>query len=276
MQLEAGLQSRSKRFFQWKIDVSRLKEATMFEQAVLPSGPPSGRFWAVAIGVTGEVLLVGCALIAPVLWPQFLPRPKLLTWLSLPTSPPSPVKPPAPVHVRPLRTPWQMIDERLRQPGAIPDKVATIEDPPDASPGVGGGISTGDLSGLVISVLKESSRVTPPLRPPEPKIARPMKPEAEPTPRVNVGGMVSMARLVRRVEPAYPSLARHARISGTVELTGVIGVDGRIRELQVVNGHPLLARAALEAVRQWVYEPTLLNGKPVEVIAPITVNFVLK
>ena len=46
-------------------------------------------------------------------------------------------------------------------------------------------------------------------------------------------------------------------------MTGVIGVDGRIRELQVVNGHPLLARVALEAVRQWVYEPTLLNGKPV-------------
>ena len=85
-----------------------------------------------------------------------------------------------------------------------------------------------------------------------------------------------MARLVRRREPVCPPLARQARISGTVELTGLIGADSRIRELQVVNGHPLLARAALEAVRQWVYEPTLLNGKPVEVIAPITVNFVLK
>ena len=85
-----------------------------------------------------------------------------------------------------------------------------------------------------------------------------------------------MARLVRRREPVGPPLARQARISGTVELTGVIGVDGRIRELQVGNAHPLLARAALEAVRQWVYEPTLLNGKPVEVIAPITLNFVLK
>jgi protein TonB len=63
------------------------------------------------------------------------------------------------------------------------------------------------------------------------------------------------------------------RISGAVELTGVIGVDGHIRELQIVHGHPLLARAALDAVRQWVYEPTLLDGEPVEVIAPITVNF---
>ena len=249
----------------------------MFEQAVLSSGPPSGRYWAVAIGETGEVLLVMCALVAPAIWPQFLPRPKLLTWLSLPASPPSPVKPPPPVHVRPLRTPWQMIGEPLRHPVAIPDKVAIIEDPPDSAPGVDGGVDAGDLSRLAIGVLNQFSRAAPPSRPAEPKIAQPMKPAlAEPAPRVNVGGMVDMARLVRRVEPAYPPLARQARISGTVELTGVIGVDGRIRELQVVNGHPLLARAALEAVRQWVYEPTLLNGKPVEVIAPITVNFVLK
>jgi len=248
----------------------------MFEQAVRPSGPPSGRCWAVMIGITGEVLLVACALIAPVIWPQFLPRPKLLTWLSLPAPPVSPVKPPPPVHVRPVRMPWQMMGEKLRRPVAIPDKVAIIEDPPDAAPGVDGGVSNGDLGGLVIGILNQSSRVVLP-RPPEPQIAQRVKPaEAEPTPRVKVGGVVDMARFVRRVEPVYPSLARQARISGAVELTGVIGVDGRIRELQVVNGHPLLARAALEAVRQWVYEPTLLNGKPVEVIAPITVNFVLK
>jgi protein TonB len=179
-----------------------------------------------------------------------------------------------PVHVRPVSRPWQATGETLTQPVAIPDKVAIIENPPSAPPGVEGGVSTGDLSGLVFSVLNQSSRVAP--RPPEPKIAPPVKPaEAEPPPKVNVGGAVNMASLVRRVEPVYPVLARQARISGTVELLGVIGVDGRIRELQVVNGHPLLARAALEAVRQWVYEPTLLNGKPVEVIAPITVNFVL-
>jgi len=169
-----------------------------------------------------------------------------------------------------------MIGERLRQPLVIPNKVAIIEDPPDAAPSVDGGIGIGDLTGLVSSVLNPSSRVTPPSRPQETKIAQPVKP-AEPEPPIRVkASVVEMARIVRRIEPVYPPLARQARISGTVELTGVIGVDGRIRELQVVNGHPLLARAALEAVRQWVYEPTLLNGKPVEVIAPITVNFVLK
>jgi periplasmic protein TonB len=249
----------------------------MFEQAVLPSGPPSGRCWAVVIGITAEVLLVACALIAPVIWPQFLPRPKLLTWLNLPAPPPSPAKSAPPAHVRPARTPWQMIGEKLIQPVAIPDKVALIEDPPGAAPGLQGGVSTGDLAGLVTSVLNQFSRVTPPPRPAEPQISQPVKPAATALPiRINVGGDVKMARIIRRVDPIYPSLAREARISGTVELTGVIGVDGHIRELQAIKGHPLLARAALEAVRQWIYEPTLLNGRPVEVIAPITVNFLFR
>src|SRR5262249_38066466 len=87
---------------------------------------------------------------------------------------------------------------------------------------------------------------------------------------------VQLAKIVHRVEPAYPVLARQARISGTVQLTGVIGIDGHIRELQVISGHPLLTKAALDAVPEWVYEPTLLNGEPVEVIAPITVTFRLE
>lgn len=84
-----------------------------------------------------------------------------------------------------------------------------------------------------------------------------------------------MAKLVRKVFPEYPPIARAARIYGVVRLIGTIGKDGTIRGLQLVSGHPMLARAALEAVQQWIYEPTLLNGKPVEVIAPIEVNFTL-
>jgi protein TonB len=84
-----------------------------------------------------------------------------------------------------------------------------------------------------------------------------------------------MAKLIRKVIPEYPALARTARISGVVHLMGTIGKDGTIRNLQLVDGHPMLARAALQAVEQWVYEPTLLNGEPVEVIAPIEVSFTL-
>jgi protein TonB len=85
--------------------------------------------------------------------------------------------------------------------------------------------------------------------------------------------VVKEAVVVRRVEPVYPDLARRARISGEVQLEGVIGTDGRIRELKVLSGHPLLTKAALDAVSQWLYRPTTLNGEAVEVIAPITVTF---
>ena len=84
-----------------------------------------------------------------------------------------------------------------------------------------------------------------------------------------------MARPIHRVEPIYPSIARQARVAGVVELQGVIGTDGRIHELKVLSGHPLLVKAAVDAVSQWIYAPTILNGQPVEVAAPITVNFKL-
>jgi protein TonB len=83
------------------------------------------------------------------------------------------------------------------------------------------------------------------------------------------------AKIVKRVIPTYPPLAKQARISGTVRLEGVISREGRIVNLQVLYGHPLLTQAALQAVGQWLYQPTLLNGEPVEVIAPIDVHFTL-
>ncbi len=110
--------------------------------------------------------------------------------------------------------------------------------------------------------------------PPPPPIPAPEVHQQPSTP-IRVGGDVQMAKLLRKVVPAYPELARAARISGVVRLIGVIAKDGAVRDLHIVSGHPLLARAAMEAVQQWVYKPTLLNGDPVEVIAPIEVSFTL-
>jgi periplasmic protein TonB len=111
-----------------------------------------------------------------------------------------------------------------------------------------------------------------------PAVARPPHPPTVPTAPagpIRVGGDVQMAKLLRKIIPEYPPLAKTARVSGVVRLLGVIAKDGTIQNLQLISGHPLLARAALEAVKQWVYQPTLLNGQPVEVIAPIDVNFTL-
>jgi protein TonB len=86
---------------------------------------------------------------------------------------------------------------------------------------------------------------------------------------------VIQSKLVHQVRPAYPPLAKQARIKGQVLLSAVISREGRIQELRLVSGHPLLAPAAMEAVRQWLYSPTLLNGDPVEVLTTIEVNFTL-
>jgi protein TonB len=86
---------------------------------------------------------------------------------------------------------------------------------------------------------------------------------------------VQQANLIRQVRPQYPPLAKAARVQGTVKFEAVIAKDGSIQNLKVVSGPPLLVNAALEAVKQWQYKPTLLNGEPVEVITTIDVNFTL-
>jgi len=86
---------------------------------------------------------------------------------------------------------------------------------------------------------------------------------------------VQSARLIFQPKPVYPPLAKQARISGSVQFTAIIGRDGTIQNLTIVSGHPLLRQAAMDAVRQWRYQPTLLNGEPVEVVTQIDVNFTL-
>jgi len=100
---------------------------------------------------------------------------------------------------------------------------------------------------------------------------------AEPTPnkRIRVPAQVAEANLVHDVTPQYPPEAGRERIEGTVVLLAVIGKDGGVRDVRVESGLPLLAQAAIDAVKQWRYKPYLLNGEPVEVDSHITINFTL-
>jgi periplasmic protein TonB len=162
----------------------------------------------------------------------------------------------------------------LVAPVNIPVGVPVIADVPEMAMaqvhaiGVASGIDEG-IPGALNALGSPSPDLTaaPPPRPKPvpPQVAQPIK----------VGGNVLEAKLVTRVMPIYPALARQARISGTVRLEGIIAKDGKVVNLQVISGHPLLINAAVEAVRQWVYRPTLLNGQAVEVIAPIDVHFTL-
>jgi periplasmic protein TonB len=92
---------------------------------------------------------------------------------------------------------------------------------------------------------------------------------------IRVGRLVRPPTKLRDARPIYPDIARQARVQGAVVIACIIAPDGRVDEVQVVSGHPLLQEAALDAVRQWRYTPSLLNGVPVPVIMTVTVNFIL-
>jgi protein TonB len=131
--------------------------------------------------------------------------------------------------------------------------------------GIAGGVAGGVSGGVVGGLLSGAAPPPPPPPPPKPVKRNPIR----------VGGNVQESRLIRRVDPPYPDLAKRARVSGKVTLVVTVDEEGNVTECSVTSGHPLLNDAALNAVKQWKYSPTLLNGEPVPVIANVTVIFKL-
>jgi protein TonB len=140
-------------------------------------------------------------------------------------------------------------------------------DPLAVNTGVVGGV-LGGVQGGVLSGIIGGLPAAPPPPPPPPK------PKA-PTAPIRVGGNVQAANLISQPKPQYPPLAKAARVQGTVKFQATIAKDGSIQNLQLLSGPPLLVQAAQQAVLEWKYKPTLLNGEPVEVITTIDVNFTL-
>jgi protein TonB len=170
--------------------------------------------------------------------------------------------------------PGVRVAQPFTAPARIPVGIATIDDGPEMAMAQAPAIAMGQGFGDgVAGALNAIGSAAPPVSAPPPQQRKADPPQ--PSKPVQIGGNVLEARLVNRVIPLYPPLARQARVSGTVRLEGIISRDGRVINLQVISGHPLLIKAAVDAVRQWIYRPTLLNGQPVEVIAPIDVHFTL-
>ncbi len=253
----------------------------MFEQSLVQPGPASKRLWATCVGVAGQVSLVICAVLAPMMFPQVLPRAVFATILVPPGPPPGPPPPRGPEvrHTSGVHTTKPLSPGAIITPTHIPNRVESIIDLPDepASFTVVGGVGAGDPNGGRNGVIGGLAAFLGTAQPTPAPRAEPRHepPPPEPTRiiRVKQGGHVDPGLPIHRVEPIYPAIARTARVFGPVELEGVIGTDGRIHELRVVSGHPLLAKAALDAVSQWIYNPTRLNGEPVEVITRIVVTF---
>lgn len=252
----------------------------MFETAVVGHGPVGNRIWSTCIGMTGECLLIAAAVLLPLMHPEVITKTQTFIGIfTPPTAPPRRAELPKTDNAavaRPL-TPT-VAGNRVYEPGRMPAKAMMIEDPPLAvapEVGVAGGTGApgggGGAVGILRHILDQATHVPVPAAP---AAAKPVAPAAPAAPiRVRQGGVVKNAIVVRRVEPVYPVIARQMRVAGVVRLEGVIGIDGRIRELKVLEGNPLLVKAAVDAVSQWLYQPTTLNGDPVEVIAPINITF---
>ena len=242
----------------------------MFEEMVIssPKSKMTNKPWTVVVSMILQVFLLLIFILIPLIYTEALPRAMMSSILLAPPPPPPPPPPPAVVQVK-IRPTVRLMDAgKLVAPKAIPTQVNIIKEeelPPDAgmqgiAGGVPGGIAGGSMGGVLGGVIGGTKA------PPPPKmIAK----------RVMVGGNVQAARLVNKVQPLYPPLARQTRISGTVKLHAIIGKDGSVQQLVMVSGHPLLVQSALDAVRQWRYQPTLLNGEPVEADTEIDVIFSL-
>src|SRR3982751_899782 len=225
---------------------------------------------------TGLVLL---AVIIPLIFTDALPKTQLTSFLVAPPPPPPPPPPPAAAPVKVVKViPRQFDAGKLMAPKQIPKEIANIKEeelPPMAGTpgvvgGVPGGVPGGTPGGVIGGIIGSVPSAAPPPPPPVKDAPKPVTPKS-----IRVGGNVQAAKLVRQPKPQYPPLAKQARIQGTVRFNAVIGRDGQIANLTLASGHPLLVPAATEAVRQWVYQPTLLNGEPVEVVTQIDVNFTL-
>jgi protein TonB len=225
----------------------------------------SRRRWTTLTSFGLQALVTGMLLLLPLLRPMGLPTFRQLT---APISLGQPLGEP-PTHVRiggTMVAPSTSPVIFLRQPASVPHGLQRDSD--DGPPSIGwsassspGGPGQGGPGGVINSLGTEVPALPVP---PKPAVVAPIRVSS-----------ISEGNLTRKVQPAYPPLARSARIHGMVVLQAVISKEGMIENLKVLTGHPMLVGAAVDAVRQWRYRPYVLNHEPVEVETQITVNFSL-
>lgn len=245
----------------------------MFEQTLLTNEVSGRKTGAIAMSAMAQIAVAGVLVIAPLLYTQtmnFVPAQLPGVVFTKPTPPPPVTQIADQVTAGPSRPMARVfvptsVPKGVRQ---IVDRIGEFTTLPTALENLPVSIGGPDIT--VAGPVMMIPTVPPPavavIKAPEPmEITKP----------VRVSGGVLAAKLITQIVPKYPPFARQTRVSGTVRLLGVIAKDGRVRDLRVIDGPPLLRAAALDAVSQWVYAPTLLGGQAVEVEAPIEVHFQL-
>ncbi len=226
----------------------------------------SHRGWTALLSFGLQAIALAGLLALPLIYPEGIPRVRLMESFVTPSLPVARTSPPAhppSTHAAPTSN---MQGDSLLTPTRIPTSIQQVREdtlPPQLDLGSTLGLSnesSGGRSSLAGVVSSLSGTVLPP---PVPHARRP------PT------SVVMEGNLIHRVQPIYPPLAKSAGIQGTVVLRAEISREGTIEKLQVVSGHPLLIAAARDAVAEWLYRPYMLNGEPIEVETQVTVKFIL-
>ena len=236
----------------------------MFGDVTDPSVRVGSRQWyVVPLSIAAHVVILGALVIIPLMAADVLPTPPAMMAFAVaaPPPPPPPPPPPAPAAAVPKVQPVQA------NPAAAPIEAPSEIKPESsvaatAAEGVAGGVEGGVPGGVVGGVVGGLPEAPPPPPPPQAP--------------VRVGGNIRAPQKRKHVNPVYPPIAQSARVQGVVIIEATIGPDGKVKDAKVLRSIPLLDQAALDAVRQWEFTPTLLNGVPVPVIMTVTVNFTLQ
>jgi len=219
--------------------------------------------YTLPVSIAIHVIVLVEVVVVPLLTSAELPEPAAAVkafFVDPQAAPPPPPPPPPPAPKAQAPRPVQQVQpepDKFTAPVATPDQIRP-ESVDVGVQGVPGGVEGGVPGGVVGGVVGGLPDAPPP-----------------PTQAVRVGGQIKEPKKVHNVSPAYPDIAKQARVQGIVILECTISPQGKVTDVKVLRGIPLLDQAAIDAVKQWVYTPTLLNGVPVPVIMTVTVNFKL-
>jgi len=225
--------------------------------------------WAAVGSLAVQIALLLAAVVIPLLHIEPLPKKQTLTMLYL--TPPPAAGPRVAKFRAPTSTPYTRTSETIPSPIKRMQELppAPVEPTEEVVGGVPGGVPGGVVGGTLGGALGEALGAAHSV----PVLAK--TPEPAPVKRIRVASRVAEANLIHDVPPQYPPDAGRARIEGTVVLMAVIGKDGTVQDVRVESGLPILAQAAINAVKQWRYRPYMIEGEPVEVDSRITINFTL-
>ena len=235
----------------------------IFRESLIASGMSRRRNpWATVGALVFQLVLLLALVVIPLFHTDPLPKRETLTMLYL-QPPPAAVGNPTK-----FQAPKSVSTHTPTSTGITAPAHKTQEAPPPpvgTTGGVPGGVAGGAPGGVFSEMLNSAPSV--------PVLAK--SPVPSPVKRMRIASRVAEANLIRDVAPQYPPDAGRARIEGTVVLMAVIDKDGSVKDVRVESGLPILAQAAIDAVRQWRYKPYMIDGEPVEVDSRITINFTL-